>query len=569
MRAGSNQGAAAGQAIHGSNSDQPGASGNSGLMTSPANPHGRNVASGASAAVAAGRRLLLAGLALSLAGCTFQEATPALGVPTPAAFTNAKSKAARPLRADWARLFGSPELTRLADSTIAGNLDIAAAAARIVEAQAQAEIASSPQLPQLSGAGTAQRTFVNKSGGGTGNLFHLGLTASYEVDLWGRNAFTSEAAEHLVLADRFARDTVALSAVAAVVDEYFLILSAQDRIRIANSNAAAAREVLEAIKGRLAVGTVTQLEVAQQESVLDQQLATIPPFQLQAGQARTQIAILTGRTPEGSHVVGGSLDRLKAPVIPAGLPSQLLRRRPDVAAAEETLASADASVQAARAAFFPSLSLTGTGGLESTMLRNLLSPGALIGSIAAGVAQPIFDGYALQGELDQARGLRREHLETYRKAIVQALVDVENALIAIRYDLEHERRLADVVRSAQQAYDIERERLKVGTIDITTVLQTQLTLFGAQDALAVARLARYQAMASLAQALGGGWTDPRKGPVEPAIAFPAPLTHGLPGQAIVPPNEAATETHALIGQPPIPNGGSADVPGLGATQRKR
>lgn len=526
-----------------------------------------------------------------LAGCTFEETTPDLGLSTPGSFAYAARRAAPPIRADWPRLFGSAELGRLADSTVAGNLDVAAAAARIVQAQAQAEIVSAAQLPLLSGSGDAQRSFGSSRGAGGGssvstgigtgttvvssgsgaasNLFHLGLTASYEVDLWGRNAYTSVAAEHTILVDRFSRDTVVLSSVAAVVNAYFLILSAQDRIRIANRNAAAARDVLEAIRGRLAVGTVTQLEVAQQESVLDQQLATVPPFQLQIDQARTQIALLTGRTPEGAHVAGGSLDRLRAPGIPAGLPSQLLRRRPDVAAAEETLASADAQVQAARAAFFPSLTLTGTGGLESTTLRNLLSPSALIGSIGAGIAQPLFDGYALQGQLDQARGLRREDLENYRKAILQALVDVENALVAIRRDLEHERLLADVVRSSQQAYDIERERLKVGTIDITTVLQTQLTLFGAEDALAVARLTRFQALASLAQALGGGWTDPRRRPVEPAIAFPAPFTYGVPGRAIVPPNEAATETHRLIGQPPIPIGGTVAVPGLGSTQFQR
>ncbi len=511
---------------------------------------------------------------LWLAACTFEETTPALGVPTPKKFIYSGAKPAAPIPTDWPRLFGSAELNRLAAGTLAGNLDIAAAAARIVQAQANAEIASAAQLPQLSGSANAQRSFTPGTVSSFGrssasNLFQLGLTASYEVDLWGRNAFTSAAAEHTILTDQFSRDTVALSSVASVVNEYFLILSAQDRIRIAESNAKAANDVLDAIKGRLAVGTVTQLEVAQQQSVVDQQRATIPPFQLQADQARTQIALLTGRTPESVHVVGGSLDRLRAPVIPPGLPSQLLRRRPDVASAEETLASADSSVQAARAAFFPSLTLTGNGGLESTMLRNLLSPGALFGSIAAGVAQPIFDGYTLQGQLDQARGLRREDLEAYRKAILQALVDTENALVAIRRDLEHERRLADVVRSSQQAYDIEKERLRVGTIDITTVLQTQLTLFSSQDALAVARLIRYQAIASLAQALGGGWTDPRRGPAEPAIAFPAPFTYGLPGKAIVPPNEAVTETHELVGQPPIPNGGTPDAPGLGSTKTGR
>lgn len=527
-----------------------------------------------------------------LAGCTFDETVGSLGIATPRGFAGGGRTPTAPLPANWPSLFRSPELTRLAAGTAASNLDVAAAAARIVQAEAQAEIQSANQLPQLSGSGEAQRSFVSsgsgaivpgagttgaagtvptttttvgRSGGGASNLFRLGLTASYEVDLWGRNAYTSLAAEHMVVADTFARDAVVLSSVASVVDQYFLLLSAQDRIRIAQRNAAAARDVLEAIKGRLAVGTVTQLEVAQQQSVLDQQLASVPPLQLQADQARNQIALLTGRTPEGVRLAGGSLDRLRAPPIPAGLPAQLLRRRPDVAQAEEILASADATVQASRAAFFPSLSLTGTGGLESAALKTLLSPSALFGTLAADVAQPIFDGYLLQGQLDQARGIRRENLENYRKAILQALVDVENALVAIRRDLEHERRLADVVRSSQQAYDIERERLKVGTVDLTTTLQTQATLFGAQDALAVARLQRYQAMASLAQALGGGWTDRGRGPVEPAIALPAPFTTGLPGHAIVPPNEAVTETHALPGQPPIPNGGPLEAPGLGPT----
>lgn len=560
----------------------------------------------------AGRALGLLASVL-LAGCTFDEAVPRLGVTTPARFAGGAREAAPPLPANWASLFRDPALTTLAALAGSGNFDVAVAAARIVQAQGQAEIASANQLPLLSGSGVAQRSYLSAgssgvtsvststggtsttgttgtstgatagtttttgstsaggttvlaSRGGATNLFRLGLTASYEVDLWGRNAYDSLAAEHTVVATRFARDTLVLSSVAAVVNQYFLLLSAQDRIRIAQRNARAAREVLDAIDLRLSVGTVTQLEVAQQRSVVAQQLAVVPPLQLQADQARNQIALLTGRTPESVRVPGGSLDKVHAPLIASGLPSGLLRRRPDVVQAEENLASADSTVQASRAAFFPSLTLTGSGGLESTALKNLLNPAALFGTLAAGVAQPIFDGYALQGQLDQARGLRREYLETYRKSIVQALVDVENALAAVRLDLQHERLLADVVRASQEAYDIERERLKVGTIDITTVLQTQLTLFGAQDALAVARLTRYQALASLAQALGGGWTDPRRGPVQPAIAFPAPFTTGLPGRAIVPPNEAVTETHALEGQPPVPNGGTLFRPGLGPTR---
>ncbi len=573
------------------------------------------------------RALVLAGTGLVLTNCTFDETTPPLGVAAPLKFDNAAKTAAGAIPADWPRLFGSPELTRLGRATVAGNLDIAAAAARIVQAQAQAEIASAAQLPLLSGNSSVQRDFSSSSGrtslstgvsnttsgtvnaangtagtgttattgtgAGTGgtvttgqtvttgattistsrssvsNLYQLGLTASYEVDFWGRNAYASVAAEQNALASQFSRDTVVLSSVAALVNTYFSLLSAQDRLRIAQNNIASSQDVLEAIRGRLTVGTVTALEVAEQESVVAQQRANLPLLNLQAEQARTQIAILMGRTPESVRVVGGSLDRLRPPVIPAGLPADVLRRRPDIAANEAALRGADANIQSARAAFFPTVTLTGNGGLESTLLRNLLRPESLFGSISAGLTQPLFDGYALQGQLDQARGIRREGLETYRKSIIQALVDVENALLAVRRNTEHERALAAVVAASQRAYDVTKERLKLGTIDIVTVLNTQLTLFGAQDALAVARLARYQSFTSLAQALGGGWTFPKIGPVEPAIAFPAPFTYGVPGHAIVPPYEAATETHALPGQPPIPVAGTVEAPGLGPTQAKR
>lgn len=532
-----------------------------------------------------GTGAVLLALAALLSGCTFSETTPSLGIPTPGTFDFGKRKSAAPIGANWPGMFGSKELARLAASTAADSLDIAAAAARIVQAQAQAEQASAAQFPQLSGSTSGQRTFQPvtvqtkslseaKTLGlrtSANNVFQLGLTASYEVDFWGRNAYTSLAAEENVLVQRYARDTVALSSVATLVNDYFTLLSAQDRLRIAQDDVKAANEVLEAIKGRLTVGTVTQLEVAQQESVIAQEKALIPPLQLQVEQSRIAIALLMGRTPESVRVAGGSLDRLRAPRIPAGLPSQLLRRRPDIAEAEATLASNDATVQAARAAFFPTVTLTGNGGVESLVLKNLLRPEALFGTVAGSLTQPLFDGYALQGQLDLARAVRREDLEAYRKAIIQALVDVENALAAIRRDEEHEQRLTDVVKASQQAFDIERERLKLGTIDITTTLQTQLTLFGAQDAVAVARLTRFQAMASLAQALGGGFSLPPGGlpRVEPAITLPPPLSTGLPGQALVPPNEAATETHALPGQPPIPNGGTDAAPGLGKTSAVR
>lgn len=326
------------------------------------------------------------------------------------------------------------------------------------------------------------------------------------------------------MASRYARDALVLSSVASTVNAYFTLLSAQDRLKVADENLKSARFVLEAIKGRLAVGTVTALEVAQQESVVDQQLAAFPPLQQQLQQAKTQIAILAGRTPESVKVSGGSLNRLRSPRIPVGVPSQLLRRRPDVAQAESTLASADANVGSAKAALFPSIGLTAAGGFESTALRTLLQPESALGSIAAGLTQPLLDGGRLQGQVGLEQGFDREDLANYRKAIIQSLVDVENALIAVQQTTEHEKRLAEVVAASQRAYTITEARLKEGTIDIVTVLQTEQTLFNAQDALAVVRLQRFQALASLAQALGGGW-------VQPASIVVPPVEGALPGFA--------------------------------------
>lgn len=487
------------------------------------------------AAIRLAAPLLCSGLVLG--ACTITETRPGLDVAIPAKFDRASKLASAPLPTDWPKLFGSAELERLGRITATGNLDVAAAAARILQADAQTAITSAALYPQVSADSNADRawspgTIRSKRGPFStvaSNNFQLGLTASYEIDLWGKNRFAAIAAADNAISTRFARDTVVLSSVAATVNAYFSLLSAQDRLRIADANLKAARELLAAIKGRLEVGTVTALEVAEQQSVVDQQLASFPPLQQQLQQAKTAIALLAGRSPESLSMRGGSLAALKPPAIPAGVPSQLLQRRPDVAEAEATLASGDAEVRSARAALFPSISLTASGGLESLLLKTLLRPEAAFGSVAAGVTQPLLDGGALQGQLNLTRGQDIADLQAYRKAVIQSLVDVENALIAVQQNTEHEKRLADVVSSSQRAYDITQVRLKLGTVDITTVLNTEQTLFAAQDAQAVARLARFTALSSLAQALGGGWTKPAM------VLLPAPDPYApVPLEAVAP-----------------------------------
>ncbi|MFI5011693.1 MAG: efflux transporter outer membrane subunit [Hyphomicrobiales bacterium] len=445
-----------------------------------------------------------------------------LAVDTPNAYRAAPAVPAPPPEIGWPREFHSAELTKLAADAQAGNLDIAAAVARIAQADAQAKIDSVNLYPTLGATDNTQRSFSPGTLHGkrgpfktsASNLFSLGLTASYELDFWGLNAADARAGRLLAEASRFDRDVVALATSASVANSYFQVLGAQDRLRIANGNTQTAERVLKAIKSRLEFGTGTAIDVSQEESVVATERAAIPPLEQTVQQNKNLLAVLLGQTPESQAIKGGGLDRLTVPRVPAGIPSQLLLRRPDIAAAEAQLAAANASVYAARAAFFPSIKLSAQGGVESILLRTLFRSDAVFGQMAAGITQPIFDGFNLQGQLELQQGKQAELLQTYRKAIIQAFTDVENALIAVDETTRHERLQADVVRASRKAYELTKQKLDEGVIDITTLINTQQTLFQAQDNLSQFRLQRFLAVVSLYQALGGGWTRDRY-PVTP------------------------------------------------------
>jgi len=450
----------------------------------------------------------------ALGGCSGFDPLPPADDSTPKAYADGASAPTPSVRTDWPGVFGSGELTALVADANLGNLDMAIAVSRIAQAEAQVGISAAALYPTLSGNGGASTsatpgTLASTSGPywtTYSQQYSLGLTASYTLDLWGKNAASLEAARQTALQARFQRDATALTTIAAVVNAYFNSLAAEDRLRIAHDNVRSADRILNAIKGRLSVGTATQLDLAQQESVVATERASVPPLEQAILQERSALALLLGRAPEQLTIKGGSLDRLRTPDLAPGLPSQLLRRRPDIAVAEAGLQSGKANVAAARAAFFPSLDLSARAGVESLALKTLLSPDAEFYSLAANLAAPIFDGYNLQNQLEFQRSKYAELLQTYRKAILSALSDVDTALVAVRKTRDHERLQAAVVEASQRAYRITEERLKEGTIDIVTLLQTQSTLFQAEDQLVQVRLQRFQAIVSLYQALGGGWT---------------------------------------------------------------
>jgi NodT family efflux transporter outer membrane factor (OMF) lipoprotein len=476
----------------------------------------------ASRTIRATRSLATLCLATNLAGCVLTQDVPDPALDIPGAYKAAgRFDSNGQPKLDWWRGFGSSELTSLMEEAQRVNLDIAAAVARFKQADALARQTGAALLPSLSGNG--QETYSRTSGASASGLTNGGretvnysasLSASYQLDFWGQNRDALQAAEETATADRFDRDVVALTTLASVANAYFQVLASQDRIRTAERNIASATRVLDAIKARKNAGTGTDLDVAQQESVLGNQKVQVPPLRQTLDQNINALALLVSRPRESIRVIGGSLDQLSSPRVTPGLPSELLTQRPDIRRQEAQLASATANVGSARAQFFPSIQLTGQGGYQSSALVSLFQPHAAFFSLVGSLTQPIFDGGKILGNFENAKARQDELLQTYRKTVVSAFTDVDNALYSIKQTTIKLRLQREVVASSRRAFELSEQQLRAGTADIVTVLNTQTTLFQAEDALWQAQLARLLAIVSLYQALGGGWEPRMERPVD-------------------------------------------------------
>ncbi len=485
--------------------------------------------------------MTLAAAAL-LAGCSLGPAYQRPRLDVPAAFqATADTAAAAWPSAEWWRNFRSAELDGLIATARSYNTDLAAAAARIVQADAQVRISGAPLLPAVNGV--AGETYQRSGTGGTRTsgssssiataidpvtgaaitatsagrstdvqhyfdfrTYSTSLQVSYDVDFWGRNRALAESAQASAVATRFDQETVALTVVTSVANTYFQVLAAQDRLRVAERNLRDAERVLTAFRARLVVGTANALDVAQQEALVAGQRGLIPNYRNNVEQQRIGLGLLTGLPPERLDVKGGSLEKLPVPVVAPGLPSELLARRPDVANAEAQLQAQNANIRAARAAFFPTVQLTASGGLTSAALSAITGPGTVVAQLAANVTQSIFDNGLTRGQFDQAKGRYDELLAGYRRATLQSFTDVEQALVALRFTTEQEQLERQAVAVAQRSADIARAQLDAGTIDIVTSLNTQTTLYSDLDLLTQVRLTRFQALVNLYKALGGGWS---------------------------------------------------------------
>jgi len=472
-------------------------------MTAPTPPHSRTF-------VPSGRglgRWLAAGCLLGVSACNLGPDYQRPELPAPAAWSGADGQAVAWPSTEWWRGFGSPQLDAYITQAQHTNDDLAAAIARVREADAQARIAGAPLLPSVDAGfqATHARAPVSSGGLGTSSEFSPLLSASYELDFWGKNRAALDAAKATADASRFDRVTVELTVMTGVANTYFQALELRDRLDIAQKNFDTAQTILNGLKLEQQAGTANALDVAQQATTVATLYAAIPPLQQQLRQTVDALAILLGSTPETVDVSSGSLTDVAQPQVGPGLPSALLARRPDVAEAEAQLISANANVAVARAAFFPSIDLTASGGYESNQLAGLLNPSNAIFSLAAGITQPIFEGGALEGQSEFAKARYTELLADYHKAVISAFGNVEDSLAAVQQTAEQEKRQEQAVTTARRAFEIGQAQLHAGTINVLTLLNTETALFTAEDALAQVKFSHLQALVNLFNALGGGW----------------------------------------------------------------
>jgi len=458
----------------------------------------------------------LAALVFLLSGCAThvpQVLTPQI---TPKAFSGQiiGSEQVWP-QTGWWRTFGSPELSDLIEKAGADNRGLAVAVARVMEAHAQTTIQRAALFPQINAQGQALRS---PSGGGgqsitgqsfsAGNSFGLTFGASYELDFWGLAHDNLRAAREALKSAHFSQQAVALTVTSNVANTYFSVLALRVRIAIANEDIAAINGILDTINLRVLTGKSSRLDLAQEQAQVESVLAQLPVLEEQELEARVALAVLLGEPPQGFEVKTQNLEAFHLPVVQAGLPSELLLRRPDVAQAEANLAAAHANLDVARAAFLPQFALTGNGGFAGTAINALLHGPNFAWDFGANLLQAVFDGGKLLGQKDLAQATQQELIASYQSAVLNAYADVENALGQVANNRKAEIHLGREVEAAREAFKISQLQYRQGTTDLLTVLQAQQTLFSAEDQLAQITLAHMQAVVHLFEALGGGWMEP-------------------------------------------------------------
>jgi NodT family efflux transporter outer membrane factor (OMF) lipoprotein len=466
-----------------------------------------------------------------LAGCTVGPNYQRPATPVPEAFAEPSGASKSTDLASWWRGFSDPELDKLVNRAIAQNLDVQTAAARIIEARARERAAGAAALPQVDAQASASRQRISENAipvppgaGGPGNAasfglpgsefdtFRVGFDASWEIDLFGKTRRSVEAAHARTGAAIWNRRDAQVIAAAEVADSYLTLRTLQQRIATAEAEVARQRRFVRLVGARVRGGLVTGEDLAQQQSQLRTAEAAIPPLKAQADAQIHALSVLTGEAPEaliGELSPAASLP--SAPAVPAGLPSDLLRRRPDIRAAEESLHAATADIGVATADLYPRFSLTAAPALVSTALASLLEWASRSYTASASLDWPIFNGGKTRANIEATKAIQQQALIAYRKTILTALKDVEDALGNIDNDRRQLASLEQAQTAAARAEQIARDRYKGGLVTYSDVLQAQASRISLESQLIEARGNQARDTVALFKALGGGWPELAQG----------------------------------------------------------
>ena len=457
------------------------------------------------------RRLLAC--ALVLGGCAMGPDYQRPDVVLPAAYPEAPGDTPPTLQPGWWHLFGDATLDTVVAEALAKNNDVRFAAAQVEEAEALLRLADTSYFPEIDLGATGNRARVSNllavpNPAGTPiirNDRRMALSTAFEIDFWGRIRRATEAARAQALSTTYGRDVVMLGVASLTTQAYFALRSADAQILALRDSLRTREESLDVAKSRATAGLVSDLDVYQAQSARADVASQLKEIERQRDVFEHQLATLTGR-PDLRLAPGDNTAMPLPPVPPAGLPSRLLERRPDVRAAEQTLVAANAQIGVAKAALFPTISLIGSYGGQSAELGDIFKTGARIWSAGFGLTLPIFDAGRGFARVDQAQARRNQALYAYQKSIETAFREVADAITNVRQSTSAEADLKERVAASRNSLELARARYGAGYSPYLEVLDAQRSLNDAEQALVRNRQLQLSYTVDFIKALGGGWT---------------------------------------------------------------
>jgi multidrug efflux system outer membrane protein len=474
------------------------------------------------------KTLLTAALGVALTGCSVGPVYERPEVPVPAQWQVNIQQANDFANTTWWNQFNDPELNRLVQIALEQNKDLLIATARVQEYMGRYGVTRSAQFPQIGANAAGARTRYGESTVPAGteltiDSYQVNLGASFELDLWGKLRSATEAARAQLLATEEAKRTVILSLIGQLANSYVLLLDYDQQLVVTKETLKTRSESVRINGLRFKAGLIGELDYQQAVAEYQNAAVQVPLLERLIGQQQNAISLLLGRNP-GPIKRGVTLDKLAMPQVPAGLPSEVLERRPDIRQAEQQLIAANAQIGVAKAAFYPNIALTGFFGVASTDLSNLFDGPSRAWQFAGQLTQPIFTGGSLTGQLQVAEAVQQEVLFNYQQVIQKAFAEVDNSLIAIsklRSQLKDEQAQ---VKALQRYLDLATLRYQNGYSDYLTVVDAERNLYTAQLQYVQDQGTLYTAMISLYAALGGGWISQAEQMTAPVAKSAAPAS---------------------------------------------